>query len=40
MKNVMMPAMAKGAHVRVEQRTKALTEWADTEAVKLGVNTG
>lgn len=39
MKNVMMPAMAKGAHVRVENRTAALTEWADTEAVKLGVNT-
>ena len=39
MKNVMMPAMAKGAHVRVEQRTKALTEWADAESVKLGVNT-
>ncbi len=38
MKNVMMPAMAKGAHVRVEERTKALTEWADTEAAVLGVN--
>ena len=39
MKNVMMPAMAKGAHVRVEKRTEALTEWADTEAVEKGVNT-
>ena len=38
MKNVMMPAMARGAHVRVEERTKELTEWADTEAVRLGVN--
>ena len=38
MKNVMMPAMAKSAHVRVEERTKALTEWADTEAAVLGVN--
>ena len=38
MKNVMMPAMARDAHVRVEERTKELTEWADTEAVRLGVN--
>lgn len=38
MKNVMMPAMAKGAHVRVEERTKALTEWADTVAVEKGIN--
>lgn len=39
MKNVMMPAMARKAHVVVEQRTKDLTEWADTTAVELGVNT-
>lgn len=38
MKNVMMPAMAKGAHARVEKRTEELTEWADTEAVTKGVN--
>ncbi len=39
MKNVMMPAMAKGAHVRVEDRTNALTAFADTEAVEMGINT-
>lgn len=39
MKNVMMPAMARKAHIVVEQRTKDLTEWADTTAVELGVNT-
>ncbi len=38
MKNVMMPAMARKAHVKVEERTRALTEWADTEAFDLGVN--
>ena len=38
MKNVMMPAMAKKAHVRVEARTRALVEWADTKAFELGVN--
>lgn len=37
-KNVMMPAMAKKAHVKVEARMKALSEWADTEAFTLGVN--
>ncbi len=37
-KNVMMPAMARKAHVKVEQRTKELTEWADTEAFELGIN--
>lgn len=35
MKNVMMPAMAKGAHVRVEKRTEALRQWAETS----GINT-
>ncbi len=39
MKNVMMPAMARGAHVKVEKRTEALRRWAETEAVDLGVNT-
>ncbi len=38
MKNVMMPAMARGAHVKVEERMKAMTDFADTEAVKLGIN--
>lgn len=38
MKNVMMPAMARKAHVKVEERNAALTEWADTEAFALGVN--
>ncbi len=38
MKNVMMPAMAKKAHVRVEARTRALVEWADTKAFDIGVN--
>ena len=38
MKNVMMPAMARKAHVRVEERNAALTEWADTEAFDLGIN--
>lgn len=38
MKNVMMPAMAKGAHVRVEQRLLDLTDFADTKAVDLGIN--
>ncbi len=37
-KNVMMPAMAKKAHIKVEARTKALTEWADKEAFECGVN--
>ncbi len=39
MKNVMMPAMARGAHVRVEERNKALTAFADTKAVEMGINT-
>ncbi len=38
MKNVMMPAMARKAHAKVEERNAALTEWADTEAFTLGVN--
>ena len=38
MKNVMMPAMARGAHVRVENRMKAMTDFADTRAVELGIN--
>jgi len=38
MKNVMMPAMARGAHVKVEERLKKLTEWADTTAFDLGIN--
>lgn len=39
MKNVMMPAMARGAHVRVEERLSAMTDFADSEAVELGINT-
>ena len=39
MKNVMMPAMAKAAHVKVEKRTEALRVWAETEAVERGINT-
>ena len=38
MKNVMMPAMARKAHVKVEARNKALTEWGDGEAFELGIN--
>ncbi len=38
MKNVMMPAMAKKAHVKVEARNRALTDWADTEAFDMGIN--
>lgn len=32
-KNVMMPAMAKGRHVMVEERTRSLTAWAETACV-------
>ena len=39
MKNVMMPAMARGAHVRVEQRLLDMTNFADTQAVEMGINT-
>ncbi len=38
MKNVMMPAMARKAHAKVEARNEALTEWADTEAFDIGIN--
>ena len=38
MKNVMMPAMARGAHIKVENRLKAMADFADTEAVELGIN--
>lgn len=38
MKNVMMPAMAKGAHVRLEQRLRDMASFADTEAVEMGIN--
>jgi len=38
MKNVMMPAMARGAHVKVENRLRAMKDFADTEAVELGIN--
>ncbi len=38
MKNVMMPAMARGAHVRVEQRLLDMAKFADTEAVEMGIN--
>ena len=38
MKNVMMPAMARGAHIKVEERLKKLTEWADTTAFEWGIN--
>ena len=38
MKNVMMPAMARKAHVKVEARNRAMTEWADTEAFDIGIN--
>ncbi len=32
-KNVMMPAMAKGRHVIVEERTLTLSDWAETATV-------
>ena len=35
MKNVMMPAMARGAHIKVEKRTEALRQYAETS----GINT-
>ena len=38
MKNVMMPAMARGAHVKVEQRLLDMANFADTEAVEMGIN--
>ena len=33
MKNVMMPAMARAAHVRVEKRTEDLRRWAETSGI-------
>ncbi len=33
MKNVMMPAMAKGRHVVVEKRTEALRAWAESSGI-------
>ena len=33
MKNVMMPAMAKGRHIVVEKRTEALRAWAETSGI-------
>lgn len=33
MKNVMMPAMARAAHVKVEKRTEALREWSETSGI-------
>ena len=38
MKNVMMPAMARKAHAKVEDRNEDLSLWGDTEAFALGVN--
>lgn len=32
-KNVMLPAFARGRHVFVEERTKKLTEWAETAEI-------
>mgnify|MGYP000850270604 FL=1 len=37
-KNVMMPAMAKAAHKKVEERISKLTDWADMKAFELGIN--
>ncbi len=39
MSRVMMPAMARPAHERVEKRLCEMTEFANTEAVSLGINT-
>ncbi len=39
-KHVMMPAMAKGRHVVVEERTRALAAWAETAAVNTVENNG
>ncbi|MDD4414186.1 MAG: indolepyruvate ferredoxin oxidoreductase subunit alpha [Oscillospiraceae bacterium] len=33
MKNVMMPAMARGRHKVVEERTKAIREWSETSGI-------
>ena len=37
-KYVMMPGMAKKRHPLVEERTKKLREWSETEGLKLGIN--
>ena len=37
-KNVMMPAMARGRHVVVEDRVLRQTAWAEKEAFDLGIN--
>ncbi len=39
-KHVMMPAMAKGRHVVVEERTRALKSWAETAAVNTVEDNG
>ncbi len=39
-KHVMMPAMAKGRHVFVEERTKKLTAWAETAPVNTVEDNG
>ena len=33
MKNVMMPAMARGRHAVVEKRTEAIRQWAETSGI-------
>ncbi len=39
-KHVMMPAMAKGRHVFVEERMKALSEWSETADINITENNG
>ncbi len=39
-KNVMMPAMAKGRHVVVEERTRALEKWAETADINTVEDNG
>ncbi len=39
-KHVMMPAMAKGRHVLVEERTRALTAWSETASINTVENNG
>ncbi len=39
-KNVMMPAMARGRHIFVEERTKKLTEYAETSPLNKIENNG
>lgn len=38
MSRVMMPAMARPAHERVEKRLEEMTAFANTEAVEMGIN--